>query len=122
MKRSIFLLLAIFANIYGMNTDEQKKEALDRYQQNQSQSIQIATIGITIYRYPKYDSNSWNRIMDRIKAFENSNFSMASLKETVDFMYEQSLNAEGIWGGASVSYIKDAEKIDGKKQVPEAKK
>lgn len=80
------------------------------------QKIKAASINVTIYNDPAHDEQVWNQIIEKIREFENGEFSMAELIETINFIYEKSLDAEGIWGGAPVTYLPNAEAFDGPKK------
>lgn len=80
------------------------------------EQIKAASINVTIYNDPVHSPEIWAEIIEKVRAFDNGPFSMAALKQTVDFMYEKSLNASGIWGGAPVTYLPNAQAFDGQKK------
>lgn len=81
------------------------------------EKIKAVSINITAYNDPVHNKQVWAEIIGKMRAFENGPFSFAALKETVDFMYEKSLSAQGIWGGAPVVYLPNAEVFDGPKKI-----
>lgn len=104
MKIVIGMLLSISPFLFAMN------------QELTPDAIRAATIGVTIYRDESFDKTAWHSIIKEIEAFDKGEFSIAALKKTIDFMYEKSLNSKGVWGGAPITYLKDAEKADGPKK------
>ena len=81
------------------------------------QNIKAASINLTIYNDPVYDEQVWCQIIEKIREFEDGEFSIAQLIAVLNFMYEKSLNAHGIWGGAPVVYLPNAEAFDGPKKL-----
>ena len=80
------------------------------------EKIKAVSINVTIYNDPVHNQEIWAQIVGKIRDFENGQFSMEALKKTIDFMYEKSLKAEGIWGGAPITYLPNAESFDGPKK------
>lgn len=88
------------------------------------QLIKIAQLQVTIYRDrcplgsqpPQYDPVAWAAIINKLQAFEQGTFSLSALQDTVNFMVQTSIPAQGIWGAAPVTYITDSEMIDGPKK------
>lgn len=109
MKKVVIVILLILGcNIQGKAAS---------IQNSSPDFIKIATIGITIYRNQEYSEEVWQQIIEKINFFETSAFSIRLLKEVIDYIYEMSLTNEDIWGGVSVSYIKDAQKISQMKKA-----
>lgn len=81
------------------------------------EQIKAVSINVTIYNDPVHNKQIWAEIIGKVKELENGKFSMKSLKDTIDYMYEKSLKAEGIWGGAPVVYLPNAEAFDGPKKL-----
>lgn len=81
------------------------------------EKISIAILNVTVYRNPSYDTAAWNSIIEKMLAFQNGKFSIEALKETVDFMYTTSCKAKGVWGGAPITLVPDAEAFDGPKKI-----
>ncbi len=81
------------------------------------EKISIAMLNVTVYRDQKHDANAWAAIIQKMRKFESGNFSIESLKETVDFMYEKSCKSQGVWGGAPLTLVPDAQSFDGPKKL-----
>lgn len=81
------------------------------------EKIKAVSINVTIYNDPVHNKQVWAEIIEKISEFEDGEFSMAKLIEVLTFMYEKSLNAEGIWGGAPTVYLPNAEAFDGPKKL-----
>lgn len=81
------------------------------------EQIKAVSINVTIYNDPIHNKHVWAEIIGKVKELENGTFSIKSLKDTIDYMYEKSLKAEGIWGGAPVVYLPNAEAFDGPKKL-----
>ena len=79
----------------------------------------IAMFSVAVYRDPEFDEKAWLSILNKMENCANSSFSLEKLKNTIDFMCEKSKASQGIWGGMSkpITYIADAEKIDGPKKL-----
>lgn len=73
-------------------------------------------LNVTVYRDPSYDVGAWEAIIAKMRAFESGTFSIEKLKETVDFMYQTSRNSKGVWGGAPLTLVPDAQAFDGPKK------
>lgn len=81
------------------------------------EKISIAMLNVTVYRNPQYDAAAWAAVIERMRAFQYGNFSIQALKDTVDFMYETSCKSQGVWGGAPITLVPDAESFDGPKKL-----
>lgn len=76
------------------------------------EKIAIAMINVTVYRDPSYDAQAWAAIIAKMRAFESGPFSIEKLKETVDYMYQTSCVSKGVWGGAPLTFVSDAQAFD----------
>lgn len=81
------------------------------------EKISIAMLNVTVYRNPNYDAAAWTAVIEKMRAFQEGNFSIEALKETVDFMYHTSCKSKGVWGGAPLTFVPDAESFDGPKKL-----
>ena len=123
MKKYILVIFMV-VNACGMNNDKKQdllNLAKSEEDSEKADAIKIATIGVTIYRDRHYNHGAWDQIINAIEKFENDEFSIDGLKKTIDLMYETSCKSAGIWGSAPVTFVKDAEKIDGPKSGPSDK-
>lgn len=80
------------------------------------EKISIAMLNVTVYRDPQHDAVAWTAIINKMRAFESGNFSIESLKETVDFIYQASFTSKGIWGGVPLTLVPDAQSFEGPKK------
>lgn len=74
-------------------------------------------LNVTVYREPEYDVTAWSTIIAKMRDFEKGPFSIEKLKETVDFMYQESCKSKGVWGGAPLTLVPDAASFDGSKKI-----